>query len=100
MPSAGRVTITATVRYRRFDEHFMDFGMSMPMGQHYVQPVVDMGSQTLTLTTGANGPRPAARVDNPEWMRWNNYGIALLDAQQYASSVDAFERMAPRQISD
>ena len=32
--------------------------------------------------------------ENPEWMRWNNYGIALLDAQQYAASVDAFEHVA------
>jgi tetratricopeptide (TPR) repeat protein len=94
MPSHGPVTITATVRYRRFDQHFIDFGMSMPLGQHYVQPVVDMVSQTRTLAFGANAPTPAANGDNPEWMRWNNYGIALLDAQQYAASVYAFERVA------
>jgi len=27
-------------------------------------------------------------------MRWNNYGIALLDAQQYQAAVDAFQRVA------
>ena len=27
-------------------------------------------------------------------MRWNNYGIGLLDAQQYAASAQAFERVA------
>jgi tetratricopeptide (TPR) repeat protein len=27
-------------------------------------------------------------------MRWNNYGVAMLDAQQYAESVQAFERVA------
>ena len=27
-------------------------------------------------------------------MRWNNYGIGLLDAQQYEASVHAFERVA------
>ena len=27
-------------------------------------------------------------------MRWNNYGIALLDAQQYAASLAAFARVA------
>jgi Flp pilus assembly protein TadD len=94
MPSNGPVTVTATVRYRRFDQHFMDFGMSMPMGQHYIQPVVDMVSQTRTFATGTNAPTLPAKVDNAEWMRWNNYGIALLDAQQYAASVDAFERVA------
>ena len=94
MPSGGPVTVTATVRYRRFDQHFIDFGMSMPAGQHYVQPIVDMVSQTRTLTPGTNAPTPPAKVDNPDWQRWNNYGIALLDAQQYAASAAAFERVA------
>jgi tetratricopeptide (TPR) repeat protein len=94
MPANGPVTVTAIVRYRRFDQPFIDFGMSVPMGQHYVEPIVDMTSQTHTLTAGTNpGTKPAAD-ENPEWMRWNNYGIALLDAQQYAASVDAFQHVA------
>ena len=32
-------------------------------------------------------PIPA---DNPDWMRWNNFGIALLDQFQCAESVQAF----------
>ena len=95
---AGPVTVTAAVRYRRFDQHFIDFGMSMPAGQHYNQPVVDMVSATRTFTPGLNpAAKPPATPNpaiNPEWMRWNNYGIALLDAQQYAASVAAFERVA------
>ncbi|GAC1656402.1 MAG: multiheme c-type cytochrome [Acidobacteriaceae bacterium] len=94
MPAKGPVTVTATVRYRRFDQRFMDFGMSQPEGQHYIQPVVDMVSQTRTLAAGTNPPSPAAKADNPDWMRWNNYGIALLDAQQYEASVNAFQRVA------
>jgi Tfp pilus assembly protein PilF len=94
MPAGGPVTVTATVRYRRFDQHFMDFGMSMPMGQHYIEPVTDMTSQTRTLSMGRNEPTAAAKVDNPDWMRWNNYGIGLLDAQQYAAAAAAFERVA------
>ena len=92
MPPAavGPVTITATVRYRRFDQHFMDFGM----GRHFDQPIVDMASESRTLRTGENKPGAAAPNENKEWMRWNNYGIALLDAQQYAASVYAFERVA------
>ena len=92
MPPAplGPVTITAKVRYRRFDQHFMDFGMN----KHYEQPVVDMASTTRTIQVGANAPTPALPDENKEWMRWNNYGIALLDAQQYAASVAAFEHVA------
>jgi tetratricopeptide (TPR) repeat protein len=94
MPSTGPVTVTASVKYRRFDQHFMDFGMSQPQGQHYVQPVVDMVSQTRTFTPGTNAATAPSKADNPEWMRWNNYGIALLDAQQYEASVHAFEHVA------
>jgi Tfp pilus assembly protein PilF len=87
--ASGAVRVTATVKYRRFNQHFMDFGM----GKHYQMPVVDMATQTRTLTIGENQPAPAGPLENQEWMRWNNYGIALLDAQQYAASVHAFERV-------
>jgi hypothetical protein len=92
MPPAavGPVTITATVKYRRFDQHFMGFGM----GKHYEQPVVDMVSQIRTIQAGENKPVLPDPAENKEWMRWNNFGIALLDAQQYAASAHAFERVA------
>jgi lipoprotein NlpI len=88
--SVGPVSMTATVKYRRFDQHFVDFGM----GKHYTQPIVDMTSQSRTIQVGENQPVPAGAAENKEWMRWNNYGIALLDAQQYAASVQAFQRVA------
>jgi tetratricopeptide (TPR) repeat protein len=94
MPKSGAVTVTATVRYRRFDQHFIDFGMSQAEGQHYVQPVIDMVSQSRTLSVGHNAITAAAKADNAEWMRWNNYGIGLLDAQQYEASVKAFQHVA------
>ena len=88
--TVGPITITATVKYHRFDQHFMDFGM----GKHYEQPIVDMVSQARVLQTGENLPTTPGPVENKEWMRWNNYGIALLDAQQYSASIQAFERVA------
>lgn len=92
MPPAavGPITLTATVKYRRFDQHFMDFGM----GKHYEQPVVDMVSTSRTVSVGDNKPTPPLAAENKEWMRWNNYGIALLDAQQYAASVAAFAHVS------
>ena len=90
MPASGVVTVTATVKYRRFMQHFIDFGM----GKHYEEPVVDMVSSTRTVKVGRNGPAPAPTGENPAWMRWNNYGIALLDAQQYAASYAAFGHVA------
>ncbi len=83
------VTLTATVKYRRFDQHFMDFGMN----KHYEEPVVDMVSASRTVRVGNNPTTTPDASENKEWMRWNNYGIALLDAQQYAASLDAFHNV-------
>ena len=92
--NGGPVSVTAAVKYRRFDQHFIDFGMSMPAGQHYQQPIVDMTSTTRTFNVGENAAIKPLTNEIPEWMRWNNYGIGLLDAQQYAASVSAFEHVA------
>jgi tetratricopeptide (TPR) repeat protein len=91
---AGQVSLTATVKYRRFNQHFIDFAMDQKAGQHYPQPIIDMASETKTFKIGENAPVPPEPKENPEWMRWNNYGIGLLDAQQYLASVHAFERVA------
>jgi tetratricopeptide (TPR) repeat protein len=86
---SGSVSLTATVRYRRFNQHFVDYAMAE---KHYPLTIVDMASETRTLLIGENSQRSPSAQD--EWMRWNNYGIALLDAQQYEASVHAFERVA------
>jgi len=91
MPAEGFVTVTATIRYRRFDQHFIDFAMN---AKHYAQPVIDMVADTRVLNVGANSPTAPGPLANPEWMRWNNYGVALLDAQQFEASVHAFETVA------
>jgi tetratricopeptide (TPR) repeat protein len=100
---AGEVTLTATVKYRRFNQHFIDYAMNE---KRYPEPIVEITAQTRTLRIGENGPQPVESPDRsagaqekpappaPEWMRWNNYGIALLDAQQYPAAVQAFERVA------
>jgi tetratricopeptide (TPR) repeat protein len=53
-----------------------------------------MASQTRVIQKGDNQPVPPDPTENKEWMRWNNFGIALLDDQQYAASARAFERVA------
>ena len=93
VPASGvdQVTLTATVKYRRFDQTFIDFGMA----KHYVQePIVEMSSASRVIHVGDNAPTPPGENENKEWMRWNNYGIGLLDAQQYAASYAAFQRVA------
>ena len=89
----GPLTLTATVKYRRFNQHFMDFGMNMPAGKHYPQTIVSMASASLTLRLGENQPTPSRADENPGWMRWNNYAIGLLDSQQYGAALDAFAQV-------
>jgi lipoprotein NlpI len=97
----GQVSLTATVKYRRFNQHFIDYAITQT-GQKepkpYPMPIIDMASATRILKIGENSPDPAESTERSPgaqpWMRWNNYGICLLDAQQYQASVHAFERVA------
>jgi tetratricopeptide (TPR) repeat protein len=90
----GQFTLTASVKYRRFNQHFADYAMDQPAGKHQPMPVIEMATETRTLCTGNNAPVAPGPDENKDWMRWNNYGIALLDAQQYQAAVDAFQRVA------
>jgi tetratricopeptide (TPR) repeat protein len=89
--AAGPLTVTARVNYRHFNEPFTKFilGATPP-----AYPVIEMASRTRTFVIGQNPSGSPAAEDNPEWMRWNNFGIGLLDAQQYAEAVDAFEHVS------
>jgi len=94
---SGQVSLIATVRYRRFNQHFIDYAITQT-GQKepkpYPMPIIDMASETKILKIGENTPVPPDPTENKEWMRWNNFGIGLLDGQQYEASVHAFERVA------
>ncbi len=92
--AAGPVTVTATVKYRRFNQHFIDFGMAESAGQHYPETTISMASASMTLAAGASSAHAPRPGENADWMRWNNFGIALLDAQQYAAALGAFSRVA------
>jgi hypothetical protein len=84
------VTVTAKVNYRHLRQSYLNdvFGKDHP-----AYPVVELSSRSRTLTIGENGPEAPDAVDNPDWMRWNNLGIALLDQFQYAEAVAAFNEV-------
>lgn len=84
------LTLTARVNYRHLRQTYLDnvFGKDHPL-----YPVVELGSRTRTLTLGNNPATPPLAIDNPDWMRWNNLGIGLLDQQQYADALHAFEQV-------
>ena len=83
----GAVSVTAKVNYRHLRQSYLNniFGKDHP-----AYPEVELASRTRTLQIGDNLPEPPDPTDNPDWMRWNNLGIALLDQFQYAESVAAF----------
>jgi tetratricopeptide (TPR) repeat protein len=87
--AVGPISVTAKINYRRFNQHFIDFALS----KHYEMPVVQIATRTRSLALGSNLAAPPDPQDNKDWMRWNNYGIGLLDAQQYADSARAFEQV-------
>jgi tetratricopeptide (TPR) repeat protein len=87
---SGAVTVTAKVNYRHLRQSYLNniFGKDHP-----AYPIVELASRTRTLRIGENEPEAVDPADNPDWMRWNNLGIALLDQFQYAESVAAFSEV-------
>ena len=85
----GPLTATARVNYRHLRQSYLNniFGTDHP-----AYPVVELASRTRTLNLGDN-PAGSDSRDNPDWMRWNNLGIAYLDQLQYADSMHAFEQV-------
>ncbi|MGB8510793.1 MAG: multiheme c-type cytochrome, partial [Pyrinomonadaceae bacterium] len=88
------VKLTARLRYRRFTRVFQDY----VLGKRVDYPIVTMATTEYTMRVGDNValmPSDAgAKGVVPDWRRWNNYGIALLDNRQYALASDAFARVA------
>jgi Flp pilus assembly protein TadD len=86
----GPITITAKVNYRHFRETYLNnvFGKDHPL-----YPVFQLASKSRTLNIGENIKSPPEDSDNPDWMRWNNLGIAYLDQSQYSDAVRAFNEV-------
>ncbi len=86
----GFITITAKVNYRHYRQSYINNVMG---NDHPAYPVVEIAARTRTLQIGDNAPTAPDPQDNPDWMRWNNLGIAYLDQLQYAASVNAFSQV-------
>ena len=91
LPAAaqGPLTMTAKVNYRHLRQSYLNNVLGK---DHPAYPVVELAAKSRTLNLG-NNPPAIDPQDNPDWMRWNNLGIALLDQLQYAESVHAFEQV-------
>ncbi len=87
----GPLTLTASVNYRHLRQSYLDniFGKDHP-----AYPRIEIASCSRTLALGDNHPQPPVPRQNPDWMRWNNLGIAYLDQLQYPDAVAAFSEVA------
>ena len=87
----GPLTVTARVNYRHLRQSYLNniFGTDHP-----AYPVVELASRTRILNLGDNPAAGPDAQDNPDWMRWNNLGIAYLDQLQYADAMHAFEQVS------
>jgi Flp pilus assembly protein TadD len=86
----GPLTVTARVNYRHLRQSYLDNVLGK---DHPAYPVVELASRSRTLNIGDNPATTPDPKDNPDWMRWNNLGIAYLDQLQYADSMHAFEQV-------
>lgn len=87
----GPFTVTAKVNYRHFDQVFANWVMGL---NHKPEPVTVMASRTRVFYLGENKAGPHYPTDPPNWMRWDDFGITLLNQLQYGEAVYAFEQLA------
>ena len=86
----GAVTVSARVNYRHLRQSYMNNVLGT---DHPAYPIVQLASRSRILNIGENSAEAPDPADNPDWMRWNNLGIAYLDQQQYAEAVHAFNEV-------
>lgn len=86
----GPLTVTAKVNYRHLRQSYLNniFGKDHP-----AYPVVELAARTRTINIGENSSAAPDPKDNPDWMRWNNFGIACIDQLQYAEAIHAFTQV-------
>lgn len=88
--NGGQLKLVAKLQYRRFTRVFSDYVLNKSMDL----PVVEMAKSERVLNIGAeNKSQPVDPKAMPDWRRWNNYGIALLDQRQFPQSADAFDEV-------
>lgn len=90
----GALHMTARVDYRHLRQSYMNNVLGK---DHPAYPVVVLAAETRTVQVGENRTGAPDAMENqnanPDWMRWNDLGIALLDQLQYPQAEFAFQRV-------
>ena len=88
--ATGPLTMSAQVNYRRFRQGFTHFVFAE---KKPILPVIELASVGGQIKLGEAGGGVAPAADDKDMLRWNNYGIALLDQRQFGRAADAFEHV-------
>ena len=94
-PGVSAINLSAAVRYRRFNRVFTDWVFDDAPSAPDRFPTVTLASGAYQIRVGMNTSHaePSLAPDLTTPLRWNNYGIGMLDRQQYAEAVDAFQHV-------
>jgi tetratricopeptide (TPR) repeat protein len=84
----GPLMLSARLNYRRFRKGYTNF--VLPDRPAY--PIAEIASRTMVLKIGDNGG-DAAPDQKEDYLRWNNYGIALLTQAEYYKAAQAFKKV-------
>ncbi|MGH9846782.1 MAG: tetratricopeptide repeat protein, partial [Blastocatellia bacterium] len=98
------VTLRARVNYRRLNQEYSGYVLRQQK-RELTLPIVRMAEaetvlaeipQSAIRNPQSKNPQSAFRRlgRNPQWKRWNDYGIGLLEQSQYGQAAEAFRRAA------
>ncbi len=87
----GDITIEAQVHYRKFDSIYYRYFTGEPNKFNNL-PIVQLAEDKKNITVIANAASQVPVVSR--WMRWNDYGIALLRSSAYRQAEQAFAKVA------
>lgn len=97
-------TLRARVNYRRLNQEYTNYVLRQ-QNRKLKLPVVQMAKASTTIafvTSSSSGSLNRASFPHeggttniiPQWKRWNDYGIGLLEQAQFSAAAEAFRRAA------
>ena len=107
MPESQQpVTLRARVNYRRFNQEYTNYVLTRQKRQLTV-PAVRMAEAVVTIAAHDHRLMPAKhatahhlQTEIPQWKRWNDYGIGLLEQDQHSQAAKAFHNAAALNPAD
>ncbi len=96
------LTLRARVNYRRLNYEYINYVLTRQKKKMTV-PIVQMAEAEVKLRMegiATNNSNPQSAIHNPQWKRWNDYGIGLLEQAQYGEASTAFRRAAELHSAD